>query len=240
MCGAEILERNWAPTPTPLGTSADHLVPSDQLPLALTFHSGRTVITVQTEVQAELQLTGFGHMAERPLDIIAQVAERHFTHIDHHRARFDLGQIENVVDESEKLTSRRIDFPEISAERIEFLIDRLFLQHLGVTDDCVEWRAELVTHVCEKEALRLVCLLRRLLCFRDFFLCATPFRDVFHRKHEQRTVMTRLKLARIEQHDAPAESGKIMLELEVIEHRAFWNDVFEKCAQRGNIPLPVA
>ncbi len=44
-------------------------------------------------------------MPERAIHIIVQFAEPHFLDVHRDRARFDLGQIENVVDEREQVVA---------------------------------------------------------------------------------------------------------------------------------------
>ena len=48
-------------------------------------------------------------MAEGALDVIVQFAEAHLADIDHDRARFDLRQIENVVDQREQVVAGRMN-----------------------------------------------------------------------------------------------------------------------------------
>src|SRR5262249_3710991 len=65
---------------------------------------------------------------------------------------FDLGQIEDVVDQREKMAARAED----AIERLRVLPCRICIlaQHLADADDSVERRAQLVAHIGEK--LRLV------------------------------------------------------------------------------------
>ena len=69
-----------------------------------------------------------------------------------HPTGFDLGQIENVVDQREQVPART----EHAIERLGVLLQRLrvLAQHLADADDGVERRAQLVAHVGEE--LRLV------------------------------------------------------------------------------------
>ena len=50
-------------------------------------------------------------MTERPLDVVLQIAERHFTDLHQHRARFNLGPIEDVVDQGEKIIAGSVNCP---------------------------------------------------------------------------------------------------------------------------------
>ena len=69
-----------------------------------------------------------------------------------HPPRFDLGQVEDVVDQREQMPARA----EHAVERLGILLQRLRIlaQHLAHPDDGVERRAQLVAHVGEE--LRLV------------------------------------------------------------------------------------
>ena len=48
------------------------------------------------------------------------------------------------------------------------------------------------------------------------------------------------KLSTIQQHYAPADNRKCVLELEVVEDRARRNNVLEKSAESSDVPLAVA
>ena len=49
-----------------------------------------------------------------------------------------------------------------------------------------------------------------------------------------------LKLAGVKQHHAAADSREGVLELKVLEHGAFGNDVLEQCPQVGDVPLAIS
>ena len=57
----------------------------------------------------EVELLALGHVAERAIDVIMQIAEGDIADIDDDRAGFDLRQIENVVDEREQIVAGRVD-----------------------------------------------------------------------------------------------------------------------------------
>ena len=71
-----------------------------------------------------------------------------------HPAGLDLGEVEDVVDEPEQVLAGRVDLLEVrdSASCAEVL--GLLLEHLGVADDRVQRRPQLVGHV--RQELRLV------------------------------------------------------------------------------------
>ena len=57
----------------------------------------RGQLVVDRDVQDEaLRLR---HRAEGPIDVLAQVGERQLADLDRHRARLDLGHVEDVVDQ---------------------------------------------------------------------------------------------------------------------------------------------
>ncbi len=122
-----------------------------------------------------------------------------------------------------------VDFLQIPAELIlQLAIDGFFLQHLGVAENGVQWRPELVTHVREEQALRLIGGLRGFLRLGDLFLGPSAFGDILHRQHQQLSMVTRLEFPGVEQHHTPPNRRKVMLQLEVVEHGALGNDVFEE------------
>jgi hypothetical protein len=45
------------------------------------------------------------------------------------------------------------------------------------------------------------------------------------------------QFARVEQHYLASDGGKVVLKLEVVEHRTLRHNVFQQCAQSGNVPL---
>ena len=50
-----------------------------------------------------------GHVAERALDVVVQVGEPQLADVEHDRARLDLRQIENVVDQHQQVVARRVN-----------------------------------------------------------------------------------------------------------------------------------
>ena len=71
-----------------------------------------------------------------------------------HPAGFDLGEVENVVDQAEQVLARTLDLLEIGNDRFLSEIGHVFLKNFAVADDGVERRAQLVAHIGEE--LRLV------------------------------------------------------------------------------------
>ena len=56
--------------------------------------------------QLKAELLVVGNMTEGAIDVILQFAEGDVADIDDDRARFDLGQVENVVDEGQQVVAR--------------------------------------------------------------------------------------------------------------------------------------
>src|SRR6516164_6916442 len=85
-------------------------------------------------------------------DLVDQRRQSKGVQIKLHAPRFDLRQIENVVDQSEEMPSRA----EHAVERLKVLIERfgILAEHLTYADDGVKRRTQLVAHVGEE--LRLV------------------------------------------------------------------------------------
>ena len=69
-----------------------------------------------------------------------------------------------------------------------------------------------------------------LLSLGNFFFGASPFRDIFHGKHQQFAMMARFKLTGVEQHHAPPDNREVMLKFKVAKNRALGNNVFKKRA----------
>ena len=77
-----------------------------------------------------------------------------------HLSGLDLGQIENVVDQRQKMAGSTLD----AFKRLDLIVAvefaRILLQHLGHADDGIERRAQFVRHVGKKAGFRAACLLR--------------------------------------------------------------------------------
>src|SRR5262245_14180644 len=84
---------------------------------------------------------------ERPLDDVAQRAEGDLFGLDRDGARFDLRQVEDVVDEREKVGARRVDI----LREVDLLggevADGVLGELLAENQNRVERRAQLVRHV---------------------------------------------------------------------------------------------
>ena len=99
-----------------------------------------------------------------------------------HLSGFDLREVEHVVNQRQEVLAGRVDLPEIWKERrIAPLLD-LFLEHLAVTDNRVERRAQLVTHAGQELALGTVGTLRRPAGRQQL-------RDVVVQRHEADTLV---------------------------------------------------
>ena len=70
-----------------------------------------------------------------------------------HASRFDLGQIEHVVDQSEQVPAAHVDLLEILGEGRLAQLRGFLLEHLAVADDGIERRAQLVRHAGEEAGL---------------------------------------------------------------------------------------
>ena len=82
-------------------------------------------------------------------DILGREGER----LELHLAGFDLGKIENIVDDGQKRLGRRLDRLQIvPLLGIEFGIER----QLGHADDAVHRRTDFMAHVSQERAARLV------------------------------------------------------------------------------------
>ena len=61
------------------------------------------------ELDEEIEVLRFRDVAERALAVVVQVVEAQLAHVDHDGARFDLRQVENVVDERQQVVAGRVD-----------------------------------------------------------------------------------------------------------------------------------
>src|SRR5256886_15543409 len=121
------------------------------------------------EVRREGQVARVRLVAEIALDGLAQVCEQQVFTLDRDRARFDLGQIEDVADEVEQVgpgaVNRRGEL-DLPGQQVAV---RVLRELLAENQDAVERCAQLVRHV--RQELRLVARgereLRRLLLERS-------------------------------------------------------------------------
>ena len=182
-----------------------------------------------------------GHLrGDRRLHLADERANVEILQMQLHLAGLDLRKIEDVVDEKEKVFAGDRDLLQIGAEILEVSLDRFFLKHLREAEDGVERRAELMTHVGQEQALRPVCVFGRFPRLRHLGLGASSLRHIFHGQNQELPVTTLTQSSCVQQHHPAADEREVVLELEVVEDRALRNDVFEQCAQCGNVPLTVA
>jgi hypothetical protein len=58
---------------------------------------------IERRLDAERQVLGLGHVPEAAIEVVEHAAERDRLDVHRHRARFDLRQVENVVDQVEEV-----------------------------------------------------------------------------------------------------------------------------------------
>ena len=101
----------------------------------------------------EVELLRLGHVAERALHVAAQLVQAQLAHVHRDRARLDLRQVEDVVDEHEQVVARRVD----RLRELHLLAGEVALglraQLVGEDQQRVERRAQLVRHVREELGL---------------------------------------------------------------------------------------
>ena len=92
-------------------------------------------------------------MAEGAFHVVVQVGEPELADVHGHRARLDLREVEDVVDEEEKVRPRRVD----GLGELRLLAREIAVGILGELvrqdEEAVERRAQLVRHVGEKLGL---------------------------------------------------------------------------------------
>ena len=89
----------------------------------------------------------FGDVLEGARDIAVQIVQPQFAGFHHHRARFDLRQIEDVVDEHQQIVAGAVDgLGEFGLLRRQVAFG-VFGQLVGKNQQAVERRAQFVRHV---------------------------------------------------------------------------------------------
>ena len=68
-------------------------------------------------------------------------------YVDLHLPGLDLGQIENVVNQSEQVFAGSFDFRQIVHRARVFVVKGIFAQHLTITNNRVERCAKLMAHI---------------------------------------------------------------------------------------------
>ena len=58
---------------------------------------------IDVHVGLERQVLLLGERPERPIDEVGEIGQRHLARLDRHLARFDLRQIEDLVDQREQI-----------------------------------------------------------------------------------------------------------------------------------------
>ena len=109
---------------------------------------------IRRNMDKEVDALRLGHMAERALQQIVQIREVHFADIEHDRARFDLRQIENIVDERQQIVARRMNRLGVLGLPASEVAVRVLRQLIRQDQQAIERRAQLVRHV--RQELRLV------------------------------------------------------------------------------------
>ena len=111
---------------------------------------GDVFVALDREIQ---RLVG-RNLTERAGDVVLDRLERNLLQIDRRRARFDLRQVEDVVDERQQVGTRGAN----RLRELDLLVRHVAVgvvgQLLGKNQQRVERRAQLVGHVCQE--LRLV------------------------------------------------------------------------------------
>src|SRR5262249_45234315 len=105
---------------------------------------------VRVKVDLEGKLAGFRLVPERARDHIDQIGEIDLLRFDGHRAGFDLGKIENVADQVEKVgTCTVYGACEVDLLECEVAL-RIVTELLPENENRIERRTQLVRHVGEE------------------------------------------------------------------------------------------
>ncbi len=105
------------------------------------------------DTYVELELPAFRLQMEGAADRADDIGEQEIFDIDRHRARFDLGQIEDVGDEVEQIRPGAVNGSRVFDLLRGQVALRVVAKLLTENQDAVEWRAQLVRHVGQELGL---------------------------------------------------------------------------------------
>ena len=115
---------------------------------------------MRIHVHAKFQIL-FARPFRNGVNKVGDQRRRTVTHGDDlHLSVLDLGEIQDAVDEGKKVSSRRAD---VSRVFHDLLAVRLPHDHFVHAQDRINRRSDLMGHIRQETALRLVCLVRRIL-----------------------------------------------------------------------------
>ena len=105
---------------------------------------------IRVQVDLERELPGLGLVPEWARNHVDEIGERDVFGIHRHGARLDLGEIENVADQVQQISSGAVDGTgELDLLRRKVAV-RVIGELLAQNQDAVERRAQLVRHVGEE------------------------------------------------------------------------------------------
>ena len=103
-----------------------------------------------TDLDREIEALDLGDVAERALHVIDQVGEAELSDVDDDRARLDLREIEDVVDQVQQVLARGVDrLRELGLFAGQVAV-RVAGELIGENEEAVERGPELVGHVGEE------------------------------------------------------------------------------------------
>ena len=188
-----------------------------------------------------------GHVGDEEHHLVQQVLHRQAGQRQLHLAGLDLGHVEDLVYQHQQVLAADQDvvhvFLLLVVERPEGFVE----QHLGKTVDGIERRPEFVRHVGEEFGLgagRPLELRRQALEFlmglAQTVLYLPALGDVLdHEEDDPRLAGHPLDLAGVQQHDAPADGGEIVLDFVIVERCLEREYRFQEFPQLGDVPLLV-
>lgn len=107
-------------------------------------------------------------------DLVKERLKREIAEVESKFSGLDAGEIEDVVDQGEELGSCALDLEEIFLGG-GFGFGEFFEQEFAVADDGVEWCAQFVAHVGEKDTFGAVGFLGAISFNREFFVGSIGF-----------------------------------------------------------------
>ena len=101
----------------------------------------------------EVHVLRFGDVTKCALDVAAEILEQQIRRIDDHGPRFDLRQVEDVVDERQQIVTRGVNRLRKLNLPVGQVAARVLAQLIGQNEQTVERGSQLVRHVCQEFAL---------------------------------------------------------------------------------------
>ena len=105
---------------------------------------------------------------DRAVDCLGNVLQGVIGEVEHELARFDLGQIEHIIDQPQQVLAVALKPLQHPHHPLRWLAIGAIGHQLGVAQDGIQWGAQLVAHIGEELRFVLTRLLKLSAFFFDF------------------------------------------------------------------------